>query len=89
MIPTIEELQQMKETDIREIDISQLKDISEIQIDKKQSPDSRIRKYLEQVHNPYFIRSGEYVLKFKYSDNGRSIDDCLAEYVSKLTKIQC
>lgn len=88
MLPTIEELQQMKEMDIRKIDKNQLKDISEIRIDKNEPPLKRIRNYLEQVGNPYFLKSGEYILQFKYEDGGMDINDCMLEYVSKMTKIQ-
>lgn len=89
MLPTIGELQQMKKMDIREADRNQLKDISEIQFDKKLEPDKRIRNYLEQVHNPFFVKAGEYVLQFKYADSGRDMNDCMLEYISKMTKIQC
>ena len=89
MLPTLEELRQMRDMDIMEADREQLVDISRIQTDKNQTADTRIRNYLEQVHNPFLVKSGEYVLQFKYADCDKDIGDCMMEYVSKMTKIRC
>lgn len=87
MLPTIEELQEMRSADIRQIDRDGLVDISQIEIDRNQSTESRIRSYLEQTRNPFFLKSGEYVLQFQYSDKDRDMNDCMVEYLSKMAKI--
>ena len=89
MLPTIEELQEMKEMDIMQADREQLADICSLEIDKSKPLDSRIRSYLEQVHNPFLVKAGEYVLKFKYMDCDKDMDDRMVEYVTKMTKIRC
>lgn len=87
MFLTIEELQEMKSADIRQIDRDGLVDISQIEIDRSQSTDCRIKSYIEQTRNPFFVKSGEYVLQFQYSDEDRDMNDCMAEYLSKMAKI--
>lgn len=89
MIPTMEELLSMKDSDIRQAVREQLVDLNEIHIDKKQPVDARIRNYLEQVHNPFLVKSGEYVVKFQYTDCEKDMNDCMYEYISKMSKIRC
>lgn len=84
MLPTAEELQKMKEMDAREADREQLVDISEVQIDKSQPVERRIKSYLEQVRNPYLVKVGDYVLKFQYAEDGKELEDCMMDYVSKM-----
>jgi len=84
MLPTAEELQRMKEADIRLADKAQIKDIGEIQIDEKQPAESRMNSYLEQVQNPFLVKSGEYLLKFQYANTDKTFNDCMLEYVSKM-----
>lgn len=87
MLPKIEELQEMQSADIRQIDRDRLADISQIEIDRNQSTECRVRSYLEQTRNPFFVRSGEYVLQFQYSDKDRDINHCMMEYLSNMAKI--
>jgi len=79
----------MKEADIMQADRNQLADISNIEIDKSKSVESRIRTYLEQVGNPFLVKAGEYILKFTYADCDKDLDDRMVEYVSKMSKIRC
>ena len=61
-------LQELKRVNIKEVNPDELVDISEIEIDTKQSVQKRVKEYVEQVHNPYLVRVGEYVVKIGYSD---------------------
>ena len=56
-------LQELKRVNIKEVNPEELVDISEIEIDMKQSVQKRVKEYVEQVHNPYLVRVGEYVVK--------------------------
>ena len=89
MLPTIEELRAMREIDIMQADREQLVDISEIQIDENKTLEERMERYLEQVHNPFLVKAGEYVIKFQYMDCDKDINDRMIEYVSKMAKIRC
>ena len=67
-------LQELKRVNIKEVNPDELVDISEIEIDTKQSVQKRVKEYVEQVHNPYLVRVGEYVVKIGYSDCERDIE---------------
>ena len=63
-----------------------LLDVSEIEIDTKQSVQKRVKEYVEQVHNPYLVRVGEYVVKIGYSDCEETLNDRMKQYISKIAE---
>ena len=79
-------LQELKRVNIKEVNPDELVDISEIEIDTKQSVQKRVKEYVEQVHNPYFVRVGEYVVKIGYSDCKETLNDRMKQYISKIAE---
>ena len=79
-------LQELKRVNIREVNPDELVDISEIEIDTKQSVQKRVKEYVEQVHNPYLVRVGEYVVKIGYSDCKETLNDRMKQYISKIAE---
>ncbi len=89
MLPTVEELQQMYEAEITLADREGLADLDSVEIDREKPPEDRIRSYLEQVHNPFLAKAGDYILKFRYADCQEDMEDRLAEDVEKMARIRC
>lgn len=79
-------LQELKCVNIKEVNPDELVDISEIEIDTKQSVQKRVKEYVEQVHNPYLVRVGEYVVKIGYSDCKETLNDRMKQYISKIAE---
>ena len=79
-------LQELKRVNIKEVNPDELVDISEIEIDTKQSVQKRVKEYVEQVHNPYLVRVGEYVVKIGYSDCKETLNDRIKQYLSKIAE---
>ena len=79
-------LQELKRLNIKEVNPDELVDISEIEIDTKQSVQKRVKEYVEQVHNPYLVRVGEYVVKIGYSDCEETLNDRMKQYISKIAE---
>ena len=79
-------LQELKRINIKEVNPDELVDISEIEIDTKQSVQKRVKEYVEQVHNPYLVRVGEYVVKIGYSDCKETLNDRMKQYISKIAE---
>ena len=79
-------LQELKRVNIKEVNPDELVDISEIEIDTKQSVQKRVKEYVEQVHNPYLVRVGEYVVKIGYSDCKEPLNDRMKQYISKIAE---
>ena len=79
-------LQELKRVNIKEVNPDELVDISEIEIDTKQSVQKRVKEYVEQEHNPYLVRVGEYVVKIGYSDCEETLNDRMKQYISKIAE---
>ena len=79
-------LQELKRANIKEVNPDALVDISEIEINTKQSVQKRVEEYEEQVHNPYLVRVGEYVVKIGYSDCKETLNDRMKQYISKIAE---
>lgn len=79
-------LQELKRANIKEVNPDELVDISEIEINTKQSVQKRVKEYVEQVHNPYLVRVGEYVVKIGYSDCKETLNDRMKQYISKIAE---
>ena len=79
-------LQELKRVNIKEVNPDELVDISEIEIDTKQSVQKRVKEYVEQVHNPYLVRGGEHVGKIGYSDCEETLNDRMKQYISKIAE---
>lgn len=79
-------LQELKRVNIKEVNPDELVDISEIEIDMKQSVQKRVKEYVEQVRNPYLVRVGEYVVKIGYSDCKETLNERMKQYISKIAE---
>ena len=79
-------LQELKRANIKGVNPDALVDISEIEINTKQSVQKRVEEYVEQVHNPYLVRVGEYVVKIGYSDCKETLNDRMKQYISKIAE---
>lgn len=79
-----EQLEQMRNIDITKVDKASLVDIETIHVDASAPFEERARQYFEQVKNPYAVRVGEYAVKFEYMQNGRTLRDALASYLTMI-----
>ena len=74
----------MKNTDVRLVEKSQLVDISGVKINPIDSPEKKMKDYIEQVKNPYCFLCNGYAVKLEFDDGNKSIEDCLIEYINSL-----
>lgn len=82
-----DELKQMEEVDVRTVDIDTLTDIRDIDIDTSMSVEKKLESYAKQTNNLYVHRIGDYVVKVRFQNNGKSIDDKMKEYLEYLSDI--
>lgn len=78
------DIEEMKNTDVRTVDKSELVDISTVHINPADSPEKKMSDYIRQVKNPYCFLCGGYAVKLEFADNGRTIEDCFLEYIDTL-----
>lgn len=75
-MPSREELEKLAGVDIRKIDISQLKDLEEVHIDRNLPKRDRMADYIRQIGNPYCYRSHGIAVKISFAGK-RTLEDCL------------
>lgn len=83
-----EELHKMRDMDIMEADRDTLVDISEIRIDDSRPVEERMEDYLKQARNPYLLKSGDYVLKLCYQEDGESLEERMKSYLDAITQLK-
>ena len=69
-----------------EVDPDDIMDIDDFHIDVTLSKSEKIRQVLESGKNPYFIKSGNMIVKIGFADTTRTIEDALESLVTLDTK---
>lgn len=77
--PTDEELEQMRNVDIRTVDKSTLVDIKNVKIDETLPLRERMLDYLRQIKNPYCYLCNGVVVKAAFSGK-TTLEECVARY---------
>ncbi len=79
-----EELEKMRNTDIRTVDRESLVDIRDIKIDESLGAEEKRREFIRQIKNPYVYKQGEYVVKLSFMDTDATFTDRLKEYIEHM-----
>lgn len=78
-------LQEMKEIDIRTVDIDSLVDGGDIRVDLDLPVPERMENTLRQMNgNPYFLRSGTIAVKISHADTAVTLDERMESYLRTL-----
>lgn len=78
------DLKKMKEVNLEEIDKNELVDIRDVEIDLNQTKEEKVRSFLKQIKNPYCYKCGKVSVKISFSDNGKSLEELLSDYILSL-----
>ena len=78
---SVQELERMRNMDIRTIDPATVPEIEDIQIDTDLSPEERIRDMLRQMNgNPFVYRCGDVLVKTSFAGSAplqAVLEECL------------
>lgn len=81
---TNDDLKKMKNVDIKTVDVESLRDIRDIKIDPGLPREERIKSFLDQIGNPYLFRCNGHVVRVKFAETDRTLEDCLQDYFNSL-----
>lgn len=81
-----EELLRMKNMTFDEVNPDDIIDVEDFHIDVTLSKSEKIKQILESGKNPYFLKSGNTIVKIGYADTTRTIEDALESLVSLESK---
>ena len=81
------DIMKMKYTDIKTVDKSELVDIAAIKINPADSPEKKMKDYVEQVKNPYCFLCNGYAVKLEFESNEKTMEDCFVNYINSLVQL--
>ena len=80
-IYTKEEIEAMKDVDIRTVDINTLRDIRDVKVNTDLPKEERILDFIRQIGNPYCYRHGKYVVKISFTDTDVTLEQRMLAYL--------
>ena len=81
-----EKLKICKDIDLSEVDIDEVDDLNEIRISRRKSKEERIIDFISKTKNPYIFKVNGRLVKFEFSDNGKSAEDAITNVIKSLYK---
>ena len=79
-----EKFNRCKNMKIEYINLDDVDELSSIKIDRRKSGNERILDFLTQVKNPYIFKVNGRLVRFCFSENGPTADDCLTRVLENL-----
>lgn len=76
-----EQLEIMKNVDVRTVDPETLRDIRDVKINMELPKAERMLDFIRQIGNPYCYRHGKYVVKVSYTDTDVTLEERLLAYI--------
>ena len=64
--------------------LDSLVDIRDVKVDQSQSPEERVRSYVEQVKDPYHFRVGDVKVRVAYSGTDETLNDSFCNMISNM-----
>lgn len=80
-IYTKEEIEAMKNIDIRTVDINTLRDIRDVKVNTDLPKEERVLDFIRQIGNPYCYRHGKYVVKISFADTDVTLEQRMLAYL--------
>lgn len=78
---TREELLRMRNMSFEEVNPEEIPDLKDMDIDVTKSKREKILGVLESGRNPYFIKTGNVVVKIGFASTSRTIEEALENLV--------
>ena len=78
---TREQIEAMRNVDIRTVDPETLRDIREVEVNAELPKRERILDFIRQIGNPYCYRHGKYVVKISFTDTDVTLEDRMLSYI--------
>lgn len=80
-IYTKEEIEAMKDVDVRTVDINTLRDIRDVKVNTDLPKEERVLDFIRQIGNPYCYRHGKYVVKISFTDTDVTLEQRMLSYL--------
>ena len=81
-----EKLNRCKNVKLEDINPDDVDELSSIKIDRRKSSNERILDFLTQVKNPYVFKVNGHLVQIGFTNNGKTVEDCLTNVLESLYK---
>lgn len=78
---TREELLHVRNLSFEDVDPEEIPDVKDLDIDVKKTKKEKILGILESGRNPYFIKSGNVMVKIGFASTSRTIEEALESLI--------
>lgn len=78
---TREEIDAMRNVDIRTVDPKTLRDIRDVTVNTDLPKRERMLDFIRQIGNPYCYRCGKYVVKVSFIDTNVTLEERMLAYI--------
>ena len=79
-----EKVNRCKNMKLEDINLADVDEISFIKIDRRKSSNERILDFLTKAKNPYVFKVNGKLVRFGFSENGPTADECLTRVLENL-----
>lgn len=80
----VEELERMKQVDIKTVDINTLRDLRQVVVKRDLPIKERVVDFIGQIGNPYCFRVGDTIVKLRFKDDGTSCKEAFYGLVNNI-----
>ena len=77
-------LNKCKNIKLEDVDINTVDDLENIKINRKKSSNERIIDFINNSANPYIFKVSGRLVKFEFSDNKDTAENCLTKVIKNL-----
>lgn len=77
---SLSQFEEMSQLEIDKIDRKNLIDIRSVQIDTSQPSEIRMKRYLEQIKNPYCFLCGDTPVRIRFVSSNKTLAKSLGDY---------
>lgn len=79
-IPTLEQLREMADVDVRTVDKGSLVPIEDVQIHTELPDEDRLKDYIQQIKNPYCYLANGVIIKISFAGKD-TLEECLGRCI--------
>ena len=79
-----QELERLKYIDIKDVDATELQELSEVRLHSDLPVQERLELFLCQIGNPYCFKVNGTPVQVSFSDSRKTLDEALNSYLTNL-----
>ncbi|MEE0699938.1 MAG: hypothetical protein U0M66_05070 [Bacilli bacterium] len=77
-------LERCRNVNLDDVKLEDVDEITDIKIDRRKPSEERILDFLTKVKNPYIFKVNGKLVRIRFSDTNKTVDDCLTNVLKNL-----